>query len=508
MGLTMTDKKIQNIVIVGGGTAGWMTAATMGKLLKNEYCNIRLIESDAIASVGVGEATIPQIQVFNRTLGINEDEFIKRTQGTFKLGIEFVNWGAIGDSYTHAFGDIGQNMDGIAFYHYWWKMRQKGLAPDIGAYALNVVAGKQAKFMRAIDAGNSPLSNIAYAYQFDASLYAKLLREFSEERGVQRIEGKVVETRLRDADGFIESVVLASGEVIEGDLFIDCSGTRAILIEDALKTGFENWSHWLPCDSAWAVPCERTEPLLPYTRSTAHSAGWQWRIPLQHRTGNGHVFSSKFTSDEAALDVLMSNLDGKPLAEPKLLKYYTGKRKKGWHKNCVAIGLSSGFFEPIESTNIHLIQTAIARLMTFFPNKDFNQHDIDMYNQQTEFEYSTIRDFIILHYKATERNDSDFWNYCRTMEIPQSLQQKIDLFSGNGNIIRHNMELFNETSWLEVFHGQRIHPKGYHPLVDTIDEQEITRRLSFIKSVIDKSVAVMPTQADFIRQHCQAESID
>ncbi|MDO6718674.1 tryptophan 7-halogenase [Psychrosphaera sp. 1_MG-2023] len=504
----MSDKRIKNIIILGGGTAGWMTAATMGKLLKQNYCNIRLIESDDISTVGVGEATIPQIQIFNRTLGIDENEFIKRTQGTFKLGIEFVNWGQIGDKYTHAFGEIGQNIDGIPFFHYWWKMRQKNKVPDIGAYSLNTIAGHQNKFMRSIDAGNSPLSNIAYAYQFDAGLYAKFLREYSEQRGVIRSEGKVVETRLRESDGFIESLVLESGEVVAGDLFIDCSGGRAVLIEGALKTGFDDWSHWLPCDSAWAVPCERTEPLKPYTSSTAHTAGWQWRIPLQHRTGNGHVFSSKFMSDEEALDILMNNLDGKPLAEPRLLKFSTGRRKKSWNKNCVAIGLSSGFFEPIESTNIHLVQTAIARLMVFFPDLEFNQHDIDAYNQQTDFEYCSIRDFIILHYKATERDDSAFWNHCRTMSIPDSLQQKIDQFSANGNIIRNNMELFNPTSWLEVFHGQRIHPKGYHPLVDSIPEEELERRLTFIQSVITKSVEVMPTQQEFIHQHCLAPKMD
>ncbi|KXI27073.1 tryptophan halogenase family protein [Paraglaciecola hydrolytica] len=500
----MSDKNLRNIVIVGGGTAGWMAAATLGRFLKDSFCKVRLIEAEDIPTVGVGEATIPQIQVFNRTLGIDENEFIKRTQGTFKLGIEFVNWGKVGDSYIHAFGDVGNDMDSLQFYHYWWKMRQQGHADDIGAYSLNAVAAPLGKFMRSVDAGNSPLSKIVYAYQFDAGLYAQFLREYAGARGVSRTLAKIVETRLRASDGFIESVVLDNGEIVQGDLFIDCSGFQGLLIEKALNTGFEDWSHWLPCDRAWAVPCERTEPLLPYTRSTAHSAGWQWRIPLQHRTGNGHVFSSKFMGEDEAREILMANLSGKALAEPRLLKFSTGKRLKAWNKNCVAFGLSGGFIEPLESTSIHLVQSGIARLMSLFPNRDFNQHDIDLFNQQTDFEYERIRDFIILHYKATERSDSEFWNYCRTMSIPDSLKQKIDQFMENGQIHRTNMELFNDTSWLEVFHGQGMHPKSYHPLVDLVADDELKRRMAFIKNVIDKSVEAMPSQQEFIQHYCLA----
>ncbi|MDN4503203.1 tryptophan 7-halogenase [Alteromonadaceae bacterium BrNp21-10] len=501
----MSANNLKNIIIVGGGTAGWMTAAALGKLLKNNLCNVHLIESEDIPTVGVGEATIPQIQVFNRTLGLDEDEFIRRTQGTFKLGIEFVNWGQIGDSYTHAFGGVGQDMDSLPFHHYWWKLRQQQKVPDIGAYSLNALAGPQAKFMRSVNAGNSPLSNIVYAFQFDAGLYAQYLREFAEAHGVKRTQGKVIETRLRDDDGFIDSVVLEDGQIMEGDLFIDCSGFRGLLIEQALKTGYQDWSHWLPCDRAWAVACERTEPLLPYTRSTAHSAGWQWRIPLQHRTGNGHVFSSKYMSDEQAKQILLDNLPGKPINEPRLVTFNTGKRNKIWNKNCVAIGLSSGFMEPLESTSIHLIQSTIARLLALFPTKNFNQPDIDMFNQQMDFEHERIRDFIILHYKATQRNDSDFWNYCRTMDIPESLQQKIDQFKANGNVVRHNLELFNEVSWLEVLHGQGIHPDHYHPLVDTLAEDEIQRRVDNIQSVINNSVNSMPDHWEFIKQHCMAK---
>lgn len=502
----MENKKIKNIVIVGGGTAGWMTAAALAKLLKQNYCNIHLIESDDIPTVGVGEATIPQIQLFNDTLGLDEDDFIKHTQGTFKLGIEFVNWGKIGDSYIHAFGGIGQDIEALPFYHYWWKLRQQNKVPDIGAYCLNAMACPQNKFMRSVNAGNSPLSNIVYAFQFDAGLYAQYLRKFAEQHGVKRTQGKVTETRLHKENGFIKSVVLENGEEHHADLFIDCSGFRGLLIEQALNTGYTSWSHWLPCDRAWAVPCEKTEPLYPYTRATAHSAGWQWRIPLQHRTGNGHVYSSRFMDDEQAKQILLDNLPGKPLDEPRLVKFHTGKRNKIWNKNCIAIGLSSGFLEPLESTSIHLIQSTIARLMAFFPDKHFNAQDIDMFNQQMDAEYERIRDFIILHYKATQRDDSRFWDYCRMMEIPATLQQKMAQFAHNGNIVRDNLELFNETSWLEVLHGQNIHPRSYHPLVDVLPQDELERRVAHIQSVISHSVEAMPLHQTFIDEHCKAES--
>lgn len=506
-GALSVSNKIRKIVIVGGGTAGWMTGAAMARFLKNNYCQVVLIESEQIGTVGVGEATIPHIEIFNRTLGIDEDEFIKRTQGTFKLGIEFNNWGKIGDSYIHAFGGVGQDIESIPFYHYWWKLHQQGKVPDVGAYSLNALASAKAKFMRSVEAGNSPLSNIVYAYQFDASLYAKMLREYAEKGGVKRIEGKIEETRLRATDGFIESVVLNSGEVIEGDLFIDCSGFKGLLIEQALNTGYEDWSHWLPCDRAWAVQSESSGPLLPYTKSTAHSAGWQWTIPLQHRTGNGHVFSSRFMDAEQAKDILLNNLPGKPLTEPKLLKFVTGKRKKAWNKNCIALGLAGGFIEPLESTSIHLVQSTIARIMSLFPTRDFNKDEIALFNKQVDFDYETVRDFIILHYKATHRNDSEFWNYCREMEVPASLQTKIDLFKVNGQIHRDSQELFSDVSWIEVMHGQGIKPRGYHPLVDTLPETEIERRVAHIKKVIDAGVDYMPSQQEFIDKFCKANPV-
>lgn len=504
----MHDNNIRRIAIVGGGTSGWMTAAALSKLIKPDYCQIRLIESEDIGTVGVGEATIPQIQLFNKLLDLDEDEFVRKTQGTFKLGIQFVNWTHIGHKYIHAFGDVGKDMEAIQFYHYWLKMAQLGEAEELGQYTISGVASDKGKFMRPFDAGNSPLSTITYAFHFDAGLYARFLREYSEARGVTRTEGKVVNTILRADDGFIEAVQLESGERIDADFFIDCSGFRGLLIEQALKTGYDDWSHWLPCDRAWAVPCESAGDPIPYTRSTAHAAGWQWRIPLQHRIGNGHVFASKFMSEDEARSILLNNLDGKPLAEPRLLRFVTGKRKKFWNKNCLAVGLASGFMEPLESTSIHLVQSAIARLMNFFPNKHFDQEDIDEFNRQSDFEFEKIRDFLILHYHATERNDSDFWNYCRTMSIPEALTQKIEQFKKNGRIYRNSSEMFNDLSWLEVMHGQGIRPRAYHPLVDRMPKEEIAQRLNSVKRVIDKSVDYMPTHAQFISEHCKAQKVD
>ena len=503
----MTNPSIRNIVIVGGGTAGWMTAISLSKLLKNQY-HIRLVESDEIGIIGVGEASIPHIAAFNASLGIDEDEFLRATQGTFKLGIEFVNWGAIGDRYIHGFGKIGHELDGLPFQHYWLRMLREGEARDLGAYSINTAAPQQAKFMRArLDMQGSPLGDVVNAFHFDASLYARYLRGLAEKNGVIRTEGKIVQVVQRDSDGFIDAVVTDGGERISGDFFIDCSGMRGLLIEQTLKMGYEDWSHWLPCNRAIAVPCESVAPLLPYTRSTAHSAGWQWRIPLQHRLGNGHVYSSKYMGDDEAEAILLNNLDGKQLAEPRHIQYVPGRRKKVWDRNCVAIGLAAGFFEPIESTNIHLIQTAISRLLSLFPRMGFDDADRDEFNAQAKFEYERIRDFIILHYKATERNDSPFWNYCRTMEIPDTLQHRMDLYRSNARLFREGNELFAELSWLQVMNGQRVKPKSYHPLADLQPKETVVEFLSDIERVIKKCVEVMPTHADFIAQHCAADPV-
>jgi tryptophan halogenase len=500
----MTSTHVRTIVVAGGGTAGWMTAAALSKFLGTDY-TIRLIESDEIGTIGVGEATIPHIQAFNRALGIDEDEFLRATCGTFKLGIEFRNWGAIGDRYIHGFGTIGQELDGVPFHHYWLRMASEGAASDLHAYSINTAAPLKGKFMRARpDMPTSPLGHIAHAFHFDASQYARFLRRYAEQRGVQRTEGKVVRVLQREGDGFIDALELQSGEQVRGDLFIDCSGMRALLIGQTLGVGYEDYSQWLPCDRAVAVPCESAGELLPLTRSTAHTAGWQWRIPLQSRIGNGHVYSSKFMSDDEATAILMANLDGKPLAEPRPIAFRPGRRQQSWDRNCVAIGLAAGFFEPIESTSIHLIQTGITRLLSMFPRAGFDQADIAEYNAQSATEYAAIRDFIILHYKATERTDSPFWNYCREMAIPDSLQHRLDLYRSNGRIFRKNEELFAEVSWLQVMHGQRVRANGYHPMADLHSSDEVSAFLADIERVVGKCVEAMPSQAEFIAAHCAA----
>ncbi len=500
----MEQQKISEIVIVGGGTAGWMTAAALSKVLRGQY-KIKLVESDEISTIGVGEATIPMINLFNRLLELDEDDFMRKTQASFKLGIEFVNWGREGDRYIHGFGTIGQDLWTVDFHQYWLKQYLAGKCDDIESYSINTAACRQNKFIRKqMDMPNSPLSQIAHAYHFDASLYAKFLREFSEARGVERIEGKINHVQLREADGQVQAVHLENGTQVGGQLFVDCSGFRALLIEGALKTGYEDWSHWLPCDRALAVPCVSVPEMTPYTRATARSAGWQWRIPLQSRIGNGHVYSSKFMSDDEASAILMANLDGEPLASPRPIRFLTGKRKQAWNKNVVSIGLSSGFLEPLESTSIHLIQMGIAHLITFFPAAGFEKEDIAQYNRIMDKEYEWVRDFIILHYKATERTDSAFWNYCRTMEIPATLQNKIDVYKTNGRVSREDNELFTKVSWLQVMHGQRIRPNSYHPLVDLIPENEIQDYLNEVKTVIGACVKAMPSHNRYIADHCAA----
>jgi tryptophan halogenase len=501
----MAITPVRNIVIVGGGTAGWMAAAALSKVLDRSY-SISLVESDDIGTIGVGEATIPGITSFNSALGIDEDQFMRATQGTFKLGIEFVNWGGLGQKYFHGFGRIGQADDELPFHHYWLRMVQKGLASPLGAYSINTAAPQHAKFLRAQpNMKGSPLHDIAHAFHFDANLYAHFLRQFAERLGVQRVQGKVVQVVQRTPDGFIEAVMLEGGHKVEGDFFIDCSGMHGLLIEQTLKAGYEDWSQWLPCDRAIAVPCSSVQPLLPMTRSTAHTAGWQWRIPLQHRTGNGHVYSSRFMGQEEATTLLLNHLDGKPLAEPRHIKFQTGRRKQFWIQNCVAVGLSSGFMEPLESTSIAMIQSAVARIINFFPHAGFEAADIAEYNRLTLLEYELIRDFLVLHYKATARNDSDFWNYCRTMEIPESLQRKMDLFSSCGRIYPDKYDLFSDVSWLQVMVGQGIQPRGYHPLADLRPEAEVAAYLQNVEHVIAKCVNAMPQHSEYITKHCAAK---
>ncbi|MBV8469029.1 MAG: tryptophan 7-halogenase [Pelomonas sp.] len=500
----MSTQNLKTIVIAGGGTAGWMTAAALAKTLGRRY-DIRLVESDEIGTIGVGEATIPMIQRFNAVLEIDENEFIRETQGTFKLGIEFVDWGAKGESYMHGFGRIGQDLGLLSFDKYWQKLSRQGRAAPLGAYTMSTSAAYAGRFMRPRpDMPNSPLKDITYAYQFDAGLYARYLRRYAERLGVQRIEGRITDVRLNGESGFVESVRLANEEHVPGDLFIDCSGFRGLLIEQTLEAGFEDWSHWLPCDRAVAVPSANAGAPSPFTRATARSAGWQWRIPLQHRTGNGHVYCSRYMSDDEACAVLLANLEGERLAEPRMLRFQAGVRRESWRRNVVAIGLSSGFMEPLESTSIHLIQTAIARLVEFLPDAGFDARDIAAYNRLARQEYEWIRDFLILHYKQNRRDDSPFWRDCAAMEIPASLRQRMDLYQAHGRILREGTELFTEVSWLQVMNGQGLVPQGHHPLVDQLSDAALFDYLEDVRKVIAQCVNVMPTQADYIARHCRA----
>jgi tryptophan 7-halogenase len=459
--------------------------------------------------IGVGEATIPMIQRFNRIIGIDENEFLRETLGTFKLGIEFVNWGRKGERYMHGFGRLGQDLFAVSFDQYWHRLRAAGKAMPLENYSITRMAAKANKFMPARDEmGNSPLADIAYAYHFDANLYASYLRRLSESRGVQRSEGKITHATRRsegDRAGDVQAIILESGARIEGDLFIDCTGFRGLLIEQTLQTGFEDWGHWLPCDRALAVPCESVKPLTPYTRSTAHRAGWQWRIPLQHRTGNGHVFCSQYVGEDEAAATLLANLDGKALSDPRLVKFQTGMRRKAWSHNVVAIGLASGFLEPLESTSIHLIQAAIQQLIDFFPGQGFSQVDIDEFNAQSRFHYERIRDFIILHYHINQRDDSEFWRACAHMDVPQSLKDKIALYRSHGRIFRFNNELFAEMGWLQVMEGQNLVPQRYHPLADLPAEQDSVAFLESVRQVISKCVDVMPDHAAYVAQHCRPQ---
>lgn len=501
------DNRIKDVLIVGGGTAGWMAAAALSHVFKNKQCRIRLVESDHIGTVGVGEATIPVIQKFNQMLGIDENDFIKNTQGTFKLGIQFVNWGSLGNSYIHPFGPYGMSMGYLSFYHYWLRMSANKQSIDPCEYSIAIQAALRGRFMPPANIPNSPLSQISYAYHFDSSLYAKYLRNFAEARSVERIEGEIEQVALRINDGYIESVKLKDGTRLEAQLFIDCTGFRGLLIEKAMNTGYDDWSHWLPCDTAVAVPTKNVTAPLPYTRSTAHSAGWQWRIPLQHRTGNGHVFCSKYMSDEEARKILLENVEGETLADPRFIRFKTGMRRKFWNKNCVAMGLASGFLEPLESTSIHLIQSSISKLIALFPMVDFDQTNIDKYNELLTSEFTFVRDFIILHYKVSQRTDSEFWNYCRHMQVPETLQKKIDLYQSSGRLFRDNNELFDEVSWFAVMQGQGLKAQNYHPLADQIAEPEFQKIMGEIKAVINRAADAIPAQEEYIATYCSALSL-
>lgn len=482
-----------------------MAAAALSQVIEFPIA-IQLIESDDIGTVGVGEATVPHLRAFNASLHIDEIEFMRAVRGTFKLGIQFVDWGRPGDRYVHGFGTIGHDYRALPFHQYWIKLNLQGQARELDAYSLNTAAAPAGRFHSGatdVPAG-SPLAQVAYAYHFDAGLYAQFLRRLAEARGVRRVEGEVVDVKLRGEDGFIESVKLKSGAVVDGDLFIDCSGFRGLLIEQALTTGYDDWTHWLPCDRAVAVPCEKVSPVTPYTRSTAREAGWQWRIPLQHRTGNGYVYSSAHLGDDEATGKLLGNLDGRALADPRVLKFTTGRRRKMWNRNCVALGLASGFLEPLESTSIYLVQSGIARLIHMLPDRHMSPLLQDKYNAEAAFEIERIRDFLILHYCATERRDTEFWEYCGGMSIPDGLRARIDLFRESGRFYRDADEMFALTSWVQVMVGQRIVPTGYHPLVDAVSDEDLSRFGESVRQVVASCVAAMPAHEQFIDRCCRA----
>jgi len=507
----MTHAPIRRIVIVGGGTAGWMTAAALARVLgAMPGMSIELIESDAIGTVGVGEATIPPIVLFNQMLGIDEAEFVRATNATYKLGIEFVDWTRIGHRFVHPFGQYGVDLVGVDFHHHWLRARTLGDTSCLDEYSISASAGREGRFMRKrADLPNSPYARLAYAFQFDAGRYASYLRSRAERDGVGRTEGRVVTARRDPATGHIAAVVLEDGREMQAELFIDCSGFRALLIGEAMGAGFDDWRHLLPCDRAWAVPCATVGDPLPLTRSTARSAGWQWRIPLQHRTGNGHVYSSAHLSDDEAAAILLANLDGAALADPRPLRFTAGMRSKAWIGNVVAIGLAGGFLEPLESTSIHLIQSAISRLLSLFPDTGFSQPEINRYNDLTAREYHTIRDLLILHYRGTQRDDTAFWRDCRAIEAPASLTAKLAMFRANGRILRDHDELFAESSWLAVMTGKGVTPSGYHPAAALLPPEETLRRVALIRTVIAEAAAAMPSQRDFLRdENSLAERLD
>ncbi len=493
----MGTPKIHKVVVAGGGTAGWMAAAALSKLL-GKTLDITLIESDEIGTVGVGEATIPTLITLHELLQIKEQDFVSAVQGTFKLGISFENWRDVGEDYIHSFGYTGKDCWAAGFQHFWLKGHKMGISEEYGEYCTEWAAAKDDRF------AVLPNSALNYAYHFDASLYAKFLRGIAEENGAVRQEGKIKAVEQHPETGFLTGVTLESGQLIEGDFFVDCTGFRGLLIEQTLHTGYDDWSHWLPADSAVAVQTESVAPPIPYTRSIAHEAGWQWRIPLQHRVGNGMVFCSKFWSDDEATSKLLGNVEGPTVTDPRVIKFTTGSRRKHWNKNVVAMGLASGFMEPLESTSIHLAQRAIIRLMQMFPYDGVRQPDVEEFNNQMKFEIENIRDFIVLHYHVTNRRDTAFWRHCSSMPIPDSLQHRIELFKQAGRVFKVPTELFGENSWTQVMLGQGLMPEQYHPIVNMMSDDELKVFLSGIHGSVGNLVRQLPSHQRFIDHYCKA----
>ncbi len=495
--MSIAGKPLRRVVIAGGGTAGWMAAAAIGRTM-GRAVDLTLIESDAIGTIGVGEATIPPILTFNRILGINESDFMRETQATFKLGILFDGWKDGSDRYFHSFGLTGKDHWSAGFQHFWRYGREKGHPQSYDDYCLELKAALAGKF------AHLPGDRMNYAYHLDSSLYAKFLRRMAQDDGTIREEGKIAQVELDGESGHIAALRLESGARIEGDLFIDCTGFRALLMEGALHAGFDDWTHYLPCDRAIAVQTANVGPARPYTRSMAHDAGWQWRIPLQHRTGNGIVYSSRYLEEEAALDRLMGNIEGDVLTEPNRIRFTTGARRRQWHRNCVAIGLSGGFMEPLESTSIHLIQRAVLRLLRMMPVSGVSERDVEEFNEQQFADMHQIRDFLILHYKVTERRDSPFWRQVAAMPIPDTLRHRIDLFRETGRVFRKNEELFAENSWIQVMMGQGILPERWHPIAEKLTDEELEKLLNTLRAQVRDTVASLPEHDAYIARYCRA----
>jgi len=497
---------IRTVLIVGGGTAGWMTAAALSKTLPKTV-TVTLVESEQIGTVGVGEATIPPICTFNDVLGIDEAEFMRATKASFKLAIEFVDWMGPGHRYLHPFGAYGLDIEALKFHQVWLRAHHEGWAPSIDAFNLSAQAAHLGRFALPSKDPGQVMSSLKYAFHFDAGLYARFLRGHAEKRGVTRVEGKVASVQQHGESGFVTGVTLDDGRTLEADLFVDCSGFRGLLIEQTLKAGFEDWGHWLPNDRAVAMPCVTGgDGLTPYTRATADAAGWRWRIPLQHRTGNGYVYSSKHISDEDALARLSETLDGEPLAEPNFLRFQAGRRKDAWVKNVVAIGLSAGFLEPLESTSIHLIQTGITKLLALFPDRGFDPVEIAEYNRLTALQVELIRDFIILHFHANGR-DEPYWKAAREMAIPETLQRKIDLFAASGRLFGSDYDLFADANWIAVLLGQGIMPRRHDPLADALPDPMLKAQLARLSSIIGQTAQALPTHDAFIARYCASETV-
>ena len=494
------EQRVRRIVIAGGGTAGWMAAAAIARTL-GHIVELTLVESDAIGTIGVGESTIPPLVTFNRLIGINEAEFMRATNATFKLGIMFDDWKDVGESYFHSFGLTGKDHWSAGFQHFWLRGLERGHEQPYDDYCLELMAAREGKFAQLPD------ERMNYAYQLDSTLYAKFLRGIAEANGCKRVEGKISQVELDGETGNIASLVLEDGTRIDGDLFLDCTGFRALLIGGALGVGHDDWTHWLPCDAAIALQTESVGPAVPYTRAMAHDAGWQWRIPLQNRVGNGIVYDSRHLEKDAALQRLLGNIAGKVLTEPNFLRFGAGTRQKQWHRNCVAVGLSGGFMEPLESTSIHLIQRAVLRLIRMLPLREISERDVAEFNDQQMTDVVQIRDFLILHYKATNRRDSDFWKYCGEMPIPDSLEHKIELFRETGRVFRRNEELFVENSWVQVMMGQGIMPRAFHPIAAKLTDEELGALLANIRQSVSHTVASLPAHADYVAQYCGAPQV-